>query len=159
MQHIDKSSDPAAPAGIGGQEGKNAGPLPDLQRRRLMRGAAVAVPAIITLRSGGVSASSICSAPLVGAGQFKNTSGQINLSSGTAPPGSTCVTGPVAECLHPSTGKLGLEKGFGTPNGTISNPSGSNPSCGPGRYAAGDPVWIVSATSACSLFPDSCTIG
>ena len=66
-------------------------PLPNVQRRRLLRGATAIAPVVLTLRSGSVVAAASCvGAKAVGA--TTNGAGKITLNGGSAAVGDHCVT-------------------------------------------------------------------
>lgn len=66
----------------GEQHAKSGGV--QLNRRRLVQGAAVAVPTILTLRSGGISAASLCPGQIAGTATVNND-GTLNYTEVTGP--------------------------------------------------------------------------
>lgn len=116
---------------------------PDLRRRRLVRGAAAMVPVIVTLRSGGVAASSGCAPVKLVTGT--NGSGKLDSTIPGLSTTDTCFTN-----VTPSTTPSGTVcVQFGTASGNVSFNNGDNAFCA--GAASQNSVHIVSATSVCSL--------
>jgi hypothetical protein len=121
-------------------------PGPDLRRRRLMRGAAVAVPTIITLRSGAAAAVSLC--PQIKGTATVNGTGKImSFDNPSWPPveGDVCTTAVSNRCPNITNilGTVSVEyKNDGSVNSrNCSGISGNN----------NGTVFIVAESSAASL--------
>lgn len=131
MQHCDEKG------GIQESSASAVDQRTDLQRRRFVRGAAVAVPTIITLRSGGAAAVSLCP-PIKGKAAVDNAGVITTVQSGSVAADDVC-TAPV-DC--PKAGDLigdVVPVGGGSTNLKCTNVTASRN------------VFIVSESSAVSL--------
>lgn len=124
-------------------------------RRRLVRGVVALAPLVLTLRSGAVAAASCTGATAIGTlSQESGNRFRFNRSSGSTPvAGSVCVTDPV-QCPQADGNAPSLTSG-GAKNGTLREQPGTNGYlyCDGTGYRANQPVAILSATAAGSLFP------
>jgi len=79
MSRIDRTDGPSGEVSTALSQGESqaGAQRPDIRRRRLVQGAAIAVPTILTLRSGGVAAASICPGQVAGTGNVEKDTGQI----------------------------------------------------------------------------------
>lgn len=158
VQRNDDSKGDAELAPAAGEAKQSAAlGAPDLRRRRLVRGAAAGiVPAILTLRSGGVAASSGC-APLVAIDSTDNGNGRLRPPYTLGSPsdlrgGEKCLTGVTgASTCTTNSGKPGVNSG--TISGTVAPPVVGSTD----RFCTGvgnnTTVHIISATSVSSLMP------
>lgn len=95
MQHRDDEGNVVEPSASAAGQGA------DLQRRRLVRGVAVAVPTIITLRSGGAAAVSLCP-PIKGKAAVDDAGVITTVQSGSVAANDVCTA--AVEC--PQAGDL-----------------------------------------------------
>lgn len=130
-------------------------------RRRLVRGVVAFAPLVLTLRSGAVAAVSCTGAVAIGTltpvSNGNGTRYKFNpgLGGNTPQTGQVCVTTP-AQCSEYATGpNPHLKISGGEKNGAIQLQPDQNGYlyCDGTGYSANQPVAILSATAAGSLFP------
>lgn len=144
QRHDDKrsSEEPSSDANDVPQSATASGP--DLRRRKLVHGAAVAVPTIITLRSGAAAAAvSIVCPQIKGEVDIENDSGKLNLAT-YRNPGTTPIVG--GDVCAPNANACPTY-----PNLTLVtvNENGQNLKCS--GFTEGQTVYIISESSAVSL--------